>query len=298
MQWLKGIVSFSIILFIILFLFVVVIFLALLRYLAPVPGWRRTLRDKLNDFPKLWTDLSTYCLSCLGLCQIDVQGDLDKLDKKRWYLMTSNHNCWTDIFLLHRVFNHRLPVLKFFMKQELKWVPFLGWGCWLIGYPFMKRYSKQTLQNKPHLKGKDFKTTQKMCERYKRSKPNTIISFAEGTRYTREKANRQNTPYRYLLKPRAGGLGYTLTLMRDKIDDFVDVTIVYHGGVPTFWDFLCGRVNKVTMLVDLHHLGDELKGDYQNDRAFRSAFQNWLNQLWEKKDQKLAYYLDQANAKS
>lgn len=298
MQALKGVIASFLLGLIIILLAFVLFGLAFVRYIAPVPSWRRRLAYALNDFPMLWTDINTWVLSWFGLCHVDVQGDLEQLDPNRWYLMTANHSSWTDILLLHRVFNHRIPVLKFFMKQQIKWVPFLGWGCWLIGYPFMKRYSKQTLQKKPHLKGKDYQTTQKMCQRYKQGKPNTIISFAEGTRYTKAKAKRQNSPYRHLLKPRAGGLGYTLTLMQDKIDEFIDVTIIYHDCPPTFWDFICGRIQQVTMIVDLHQLGDELKGDYQNDRAFRSAFQNWLNQIWEQKDQRLAQYLESNESKS
>lgn len=298
MQAVKGIAASFLLGLIILLLAFVLFGLAVVRYIAPIPSWRHRLAHALNDFPMLWSDINTWVLSWFGLCYLNVQGDLDQLDSNRWYLMTANHSSWTDIILLHRVFNRRIPVLKFFMKQQLKWVPFLGWGCWLIGYPFMKRYSKQTLQKKPHLKGKDYQTTQKMCQRYKQGKPNTIISFAEGTRYTPAKAKRQNSPYQYLLKPRAGGLGYTLTLMQDKIDEFIDVTIIYHGSRPSFWDFICGRIQQVTMIVDLHQLGDELKGDYQNNRAFRSAFQNWLNQIWEQKDQRLAQYLESNESKS
>ena len=294
MEWVKGVFNWLGLVIVVVGLAVFVFILAGVKYLIPLRHWRLKIQEYLNRFPKLWTRINNAFFSLTGLCDIELKGDLD-LDLSTWYLMTANHNSWTDILLLHRVFNDRLPPLKFFMKQELKWIPFMGWGCWLIGYPFMKRYSKQILQKKPHLKGKDFQTTQKMCQRYKQGSPNTIISFAEGTRYTPEKAKRQNTPFKHLLKPRAGGLGYTLTLMQDKIDYLLDITIIYHGGVPTFWDFLCGRVSKVTMLVDKHYLDDQLKGDYQNDRQYRTLFQNWLNQLWEQKDRTIERYMQDAN---
>ena len=53
----------------------------------------------------------------------------------------SNHRSWVDILVLQAVFNRRIPFLKFFLKQQLIWVPFLGLAWWALDFPFMRRHS-------------------------------------------------------------------------------------------------------------------------------------------------------------
>lgn len=256
--------------------------LGILKYLIPIKPWQRLLSDCLNTMPVFWTDMNTFVTRLFTRLDIEVIG-AENLKKDDWYLMTANHCSWTDVLLLYRVFNHRLPVLKFFIKSQLVWMPVLGLGCKFIGYPFMKRYTKDQIAKKPELKGKDLETTKKMCEQFK-SRPMTIVSFAEGTRYTKQKAKRQKTPYQHLLKPRAGGLAYTLMAMGDYLHQFVDVTICYDDPDMTFWDYISGRLKKVTIKVEVQPITQAMLGDYENDREYRVQFQAWLNQLWEKKD--------------
>ena len=68
------------------------------------------------------------------------------------------------------------------------------------------------------------------------------MNFVEGTRFTAHKHDKQGAPYRHLLHPRAGGIAFTLTAMGDQLHKLVDVTIAYPGGIPSYWDFMCGRV--------------------------------------------------------
>jgi len=46
----------------------------------------------------------------------------------------------------------------------LIWVPFLGLAFWALDYPFMKRYSKELLEKRPELKGKDLEITKAAYE--------------------------------------------------------------------------------------------------------------------------------------
>ena len=48
-----------------------------------------------------------------------------KFDSNTWYMAMSNHQSWADIFVLLVTANHRIPLLKFFMKKELWWIPFV-----------------------------------------------------------------------------------------------------------------------------------------------------------------------------
>jgi len=163
----------------------------------------------------------------------DVRG-VDQLDPKGQYLVCSNHQSWNDIFVLMWAFDRRAPFFKFFIKQQLIWVPFLGLAWWGLDYPFMKRYSPAKLAKHPELRGKDLETTRAACERY-RNVPVTILNFLEGTRFTKAKHDRQGSPYRYLLKPKAGGMALSLSALGEKINSLLDVTIVYPDGARGFW---------------------------------------------------------------
>jgi len=263
---------------------VVIYLIAALKYVIPIKSWHIKCGHILNYIPVLWTDLNDLVMRLFTQLDIVLIG-AENLQKKKWYLMTANHKSWSDVLILYRAFNHRIPVLKFFMKSQLLWIPVIGLGCWLIGYPFMKRYTKEQLAKKPELKGKDLITTRKLCERFKKENiPMTIISFAEGTRYTSEKAARQQTPFKNLLKPRAGGLAYTLMAMGDSLQEFLNVTIVYPTGRYKCWDYMCGRINKVIIKIETYPLTSQTIGDYDNSAEDRARFQSWLNDLWQKKD--------------
>ena len=150
----------------------------------------------------------------------------------------------------------------------------------------MKRYSQSFLRKNPHLKGKDLATTRKACTKFKH-KPVSVMSFIEGTRYTQEKYDKQQSPYSHLLKPKASGVAFVLDAMGEHLNTIVDVTIYYPDSIPTFADFLCGRVNKIQVEVHTTEIPMELSGDYFNDRSFKINFQKWLTQFWHDKDARL-----------
>ncbi len=89
---------------------------------------------------------------------IDVRG-LEGLSTREWYLVVSNHQSWVDILVLQAVFNRRIPFLKFFLKQQLIWVPFLGLAWWALDFPFMRRHSAAYLEKHPEERGKDLEAT-------------------------------------------------------------------------------------------------------------------------------------------
>ena len=149
----------------------------------------------------------------------------------------------------------------------------------------MKRYSKKFLDAHPEKRGTDLETTKKMCERYRHT-PVTILNFIEGTRFTPQKHSRQHSPYRRLLRPKAGGFAFALNAMDGKIKRMLDVTIVYPDGPHTFWDFLCGRVSHIIVRVKEQIIPDRfLHGNYMSDAVFREDFQMWVGDLWHAKDE-------------
>lgn len=215
--------------------------------------------------------------------KVEVEGSLHR---DHWYLVTSNHQSWADISMLQEFFTGRIPFLRFFMKKELIWVPFIGVACWAMDYPIMHRYSRKFLEENPEKVGEDLKTTMATCEKYKNF-PVSVLNFIEGTRFTPTKVKK--SPYQHLLIPKAGGVAFVLQVMNGLIREWVDVTIIYPDKAPRFWDFMCGDMKEVVMKIRVFEIPEAFHGkDYRLDEVFREEFQKFLNQMWSSKDQLIA----------
>lgn len=248
--------------------------------------------DLLATFAEMWASGNEVWMKLMHKTHWDVSGHLN-LNYKGWYLINSNHQSWVDIFVLQKVFNKRIPFLKFFTKEQLKYFPVFGTAWWALDYPFMKRYSKEYLKKHPEKKGQDIETTKRLCERFS-LKPTAVVNFLEGTRFTQAKHDYQKSPFKYLLKPKAGGIAFTLNVMGDKFQSMLDVTIVYPEGIPSFLGFMCGDLHQVTVKVRQLNIPKEyVYGDYQNDVQYRENFQKWVNVLWEEKDELMGQLIRQ-----
>lgn len=257
--------------------------LAMVKLLVPIAAFRNFISRLLVLIAESWIAVNSWLMSGLGRVDMQVEG-LEGLRHAGWYLVICNHQSWVDIPVLQSVFNRRIPFLKFFLKSQLIWVPVLGLAWWALDFPFMKRYSREELERRPELRGKDIEATRKACEKY-RHLPVSVMNFVEGTRFTEAKHDRQNPPYARLLLPRAGGIAFVLDAMGGMIDAVVDVTLFYPDGRPGVLDLLAGRVRRVEVDIQVLPVPVELlDGDYENDPAFRGRFQAWLNQRWSEKD--------------
>jgi len=234
-----------------------------------------------------WSEIDKAIFALCIPTKWDIRG-VENLRKDTSYLAVSNHQTWVDIPALIESLNRRTPFFKFFLKKELIWVPLLGLAWWGLDYPFMKRYSKAFLEKHPELKGKDLEITKAACELFKRQ-PVTVVNYLEGTRFTEAKRQEQQSPYRYLLKPKAGGVAFVLAALGEQLDALLDVTIVYPGNqAPGFWALLNGSISRVIIDIQVRELDPALwAGDYENDPEFRQTVQAWVNQLWVQKDQRI-----------
>jgi len=258
---------------------------ALLKLIIRFPGFTRLCDRILNFIVSCWISINSLSSDFFNSIKWDIKG-LEDLERREWYLVLSNHQSWADILVLQRIFNRRIPMLKFFLKQELIWVPVLGLAWWALDFPFMKRYSKQFLANNPHCQGQDLKRTKRACEKFK-TIPVSIMNFVEGTRYTDEKHQRQKSQYKYLLNPRASGIAFVLGAMEDCIYNIINVTIVYPEGADSFWGFISGRVRHIIVNIELVPVTRDITGDYFNDIEFRNYFCSWINKLWLEKDHEI-----------
>ncbi|MEN4827021.1 acyltransferase [Pseudomonas sp. P39-UII1] len=259
---------------------------ALLKLVLP-GRWRDYASAAVMWVAEAWSEIDKAIFALCIPTQWDIRG-VENLRKDTSYLAVSNHQTWVDIPALIESLNRRTPFFKFFLKKELIWVPLLGLAWWGLDYPFMKRYSKAFLEKHPELKGKDLEITKAACELFKRQ-PVTVVNYLEGTRFTEAKRQEQQSPYRYLLKPKAGGVAFVLAALGEQLDALLDVTIVYPGDkAPGFWDLLDGSISRVIIDIQVRELDPALwGGDYESDPAFRQTVQAWVNQLWLEKDQRI-----------
>jgi len=257
--------------------------MALLKRLIPLRPWRRFCDGTLDGISAFWIDINRIWMKPVR----DVDWQISDLATDRWYFVTCNHQSWADIFIAQSLLNRRIPQMKFFLKQELIWVPVVGLCWWALDYPFMKRYDREYLKKNPHKLGKDLETARKACRKFS-DHPVAIFNFMEGTRFSAEKHRKQRSPFRHLLKPKTGGTGLAFDVIGDKLETLVDLTIHYQGEAPDFWNFLCGNYGKVTVQVRQAPIPAELRGrDYAKDSEFRALLQRWVQELWEEKDRAL-----------
>lgn len=215
-----------------------------------------------------------------------------ELSPDEWYLVICNHQSWTDIVILQRILNKRVPMLKFFIKQTLLFVPILGVCFLALDFPIMKRYNKRILTKKPHLKGRDLETTLKSCERFKLT-PVSVLNFVEGTRFSPEKQRQSKSPYQHLLKPKGGGVAMVVDSMQDDLSAILDVTLAYQDETPSFWSFICGHPTPIRIQID--RLGVPNRHDFAESGAAKSMgkqVKQILLDRWDKKDTVLQQLLE------
>ncbi len=276
-----------------IFWFVPLLTLAIVKLLIPVAPVRRWLTRIIMWIGENWVGFNTMVLTVGGSIDWQARG-LETLRRDAWYLVMSNHQTWVDILVLQKVFNRRIPFLKFFIKRQLVWFPVMGIAWWAMDMPFMKRYPASYIAKHPHMKGKDLETTRRACEKF-RYTPTSVINFVEGTRFSEEKRDRRNSPYQRLLIPRAGGFAIAIASMGHLFDSIVDVTVVYPEGPAKFWEMCCGR--HVPVIVDVRERAVEdwlIEGDYEQDREFRRRVHRWLGDIWQEKDDLLQQMLKSA----
>lgn len=280
MRSLRGIVSIVFLALNTLFWMSLLMPLALLKLAIPVDAVRKPLSRAVNAVAEAWIRNNAVLLRGV---RWDVHG-VEGLKRDRWYLVVANHQSWADIFVLQHLLTGRIPMLKFFLKRQLIWVPLIGLGWWALDFPFMKRHSPEFLRKHPERRVDDLAAIRRACEKFSLV-PTAVMNFLEGTRFTPEKHMRRESPYRHLLAPKAGGIGLALNAMGERFHALLDVTIFYPGGAPSFNDFLSGRMREVVVDVRERPIPAELiAGNYAADPEFRASVQQWIGAMWEEKD--------------
>lgn len=213
------------------------------------------------------------------------------------YLLVSNHQSWVDTSIVQYISERRLPLTRFFTKFELIYIPIVGQAFYFLDFPMMRRHSKEAIAKNPALKGKDIEEAKRACRQLK-NKPFALLNYLEGTRFTKEKHDKQGSPYEHLLKPRAGGLSLALNALGNELDSILDMTIVYPDGAPDYDDLWKGNIRRLGVDVTRLTIPDELfaaimDGGYDRDEATKKMMFDWLEDIWQQKDARITKMLSE-----
>ena len=121
-NWATGAVAFLFLVANTLACCTVLFLLALVKLVVPLARVRAPLDRALNAVATCWVTGNGVWMRLTQRTEWDIQGSAD-LDTSRWYIVACNHQSWVDIFVLQRMLNRRVPLLKFFLKRELLYVP-------------------------------------------------------------------------------------------------------------------------------------------------------------------------------
>lgn len=257
--------------------------LAVIKFLAPKGRARNAVTRWLSSLGEYWIAFNSLMIRLIGSVHWDTRID-DGIFHQSRYIVFCNHQSWVDILVLQHVLNRRAPFMRFLLKQELIWVPLLGFCWWALDMAFLRRYSKQEMLKNPQLRNKDLENAAQACEKLKHI-PVSMMTFPEGTRFSVEKKQQQHSPYLHLLRPRYGGLGQILYSFDDALDGLIDVSIVYPDGVPDMWQFVSGQVKNISVDVRIRPIPDSVRGkDFRQDTAAKAALRQWMEEIWSQKD--------------
>ncbi|KAF9210349.1 hypothetical protein BGZ59_009543 [Podila verticillata] len=109
--------------------------------------------------------------------QITFSGD--KIPNHESALVFGNHRSFTDFYMFHSIAARRGMVnyMKYFAKDSLKYIPFYGWGMWIMGMLFINRNWQQD----------QIKINKMFARILDIQAPVWVASFLEGSRLTPSK---------------------------------------------------------------------------------------------------------------
>lgn len=247
-----------------------------LKILTPIQRVKNFFTDIMIKIGEVWIAGNSANMRLTQSIRWDVQG-LEGLSKNKSYFIFSNHQSWMDIVILQHIFNRKIPFIRFFLKQELIYVPILGAAWWGLDFPFMKRHSAEFLSKHPERRRDDLESIRRACQIFK-GRPVCILNFLEGTRFSEEKRQKSASMYQRLLSPKAGGVSYVLDAMGEQFDSILDVTLFYPKGVVSLWQAFHGKMPEVKVRVRSISVPN-----FQDKGQLKA----WLSELWADKDQML-----------
>ncbi|MAV26908.1 MAG: hypothetical protein CMQ05_12460 [Gammaproteobacteria bacterium] len=246
----------------------------LLAILRLIPGDtlqlpRRALYDATDRIYRWAVTINNYWLYRVTDIPLVIHGETPT-DPDEPLIVVSNHRSWFDILAAQAIITSAGPRINFLVKQNLVWVPIVGWICLALNFPLLKRGGQETREQDRLAIARSLN-----LQRGDDRRIGAMLTFVEGTRFTAQKQT--SSPWLHVLPPRKGGL----TIIRDLIAParVADLTIIYPGD-SSFWELLSGRTAPIHVHIDWRHTAD------------MTDLSQWLQDTWERKDARIAHYVD------
>jgi lysophosphatidic acid acyltransferase/lysophosphatidylinositol acyltransferase len=267
----------GIILFPLLFLFLLGINAVQMLSILTLPFSRRVCRRINRQCAQTWWSACALTLEKISGIQLDLDGDSPPPAENA--IVICNHQSMADIpvlFLLG-IRTRRLGDIKWFVKEELKYVPGVGWGMFFLDCVFVARDW-----------AKDERSVREKFRKYREDQiPIWLLIFPEGTRRTPRKQERAKgfaderglyAP-NHVLVPRTRGFSASAQGLGEHVQSVYDVTIFYPESVPTLRQFILGSHQRVRMHFKRYEI--------DSMGLSTEALESFLKSRFEEKDQRL-----------
>ncbi len=239
--------------------------LALLRWLVPLPLISKICFVAVDFIYRQAVRINSFWMQRVMGIQLLVDGEPNPHSAP---VVICNHQSWFDIPILQELVTSEGPIIKFLIKRELVWVPVIGWICLALNFPRLYRGKDKSLR------AVDYAMIQSATESHG-AKPGALLVFPEGTRFTTKKHRLQASPYSWLLKPKVGGLKI-IKANTDPATHVMDVTIDYGPKPVNIWRCLHGQPSIIRVKIRYYALAEI------------TDIQTWLNDRWQDKSEFLA----------
>ncbi len=228
-----------------LVLFVTLLFFNVLQVLSYIlaPFSKRAFRKVNTTLAGVWWGWCVLAVEKLRGTRLVLSGD--EIPPREDAIVFSNHQQMPDIVavMMLALPRGRIGHLKFFVKDQLKWVPGMGWGMVFLGCVFVKRRWTED-------RGRIQRAFAAIVDE---RLPVWLVTYPEGTRLTHAKLERARRfaeerglePPRHTLVPRTKGFVATVGALRHHVAAVYDLTVGYEKGVPTLWQLALGQVQRI-----------------------------------------------------
>ncbi|KAJ0399541.1 hypothetical protein P43SY_006087 [Pythium insidiosum] len=264
-------------------------------YLFVRPFDNALYRRIMGGVQALWMDMSS---SCFPETKLEVTGELPT-DPSRPAIIIANHQVDADWWYIWQAarFYQGAGNIKIVLKDQLKYVPIIGWGMRLFEFLFLRRSLDHDAK---HIKAY-------MDSLIHDEFPFWLVIFPEGTTIHTEYvqkahkfAEKTNRPkFEHVVLPRTAGLQIILDAVADVQPDIYDLTIAfpsYSGEIPTY-DM--GYDRKIdTQIPSMKSLLAGKKPGTVAIHAKRFSYSEavsdleaFLDNRWQEKDERMSHFI-------
>ena len=227
--------------------------------------WHRFLPSNIT------LSLSSFCYRCHGKLyfwlitkamniSLSIQKSGAGVSESATRIVMANHQSLFDIVLLFGSINELVEGEKqFVLKESLKWMPIIGWYCWLRNYPFVNRLTLKQLRANPKLKEQATNDFKKAIRKNKEDVKTWII-FPEGTR----NGGKKKSPYRYLLKPQVKGMQLIAAEVEQPIQ-LINASLCLPKPYLSFWQIIT-TVKSISIHMSVHDVKDVVCPTFIDDQ--------------------------------